>query len=72
MAFHPLSSPGTVRIEPEVHVGSDSLHESDTSYTQPHTCFYTAYRHVSPPGMELVQVGADAVGGAGAYTFGVA
>jgi hypothetical protein len=72
MAFHPWSSPDTVRIEPEVHVGSDSLHESDTSYTQPHTCFYTAYRHVSPPGMELVQVGAGAAGGADAYTSGVA
>ena len=72
MAFHPWSSPGTVRIEPEVHVGSDSLHGSDTSYTQSHTCFYTAYRHVSPPDTELVQVGADAAVGADAYMFGVA
>jgi hypothetical protein len=72
MAFHPLSSPGTVRIEPEVHVGSDSLHESDTSYTQTHTCFYTAYRHVSPPDTGVAQVVAGAAGAAGAYTFGVA
>ena len=53
-------------------VGPDSLHESDTSYTQPHTCFYTAYRHVSIQDMELVQVGADAAGGEDAYMFGVA
>lgn len=72
MAFHPWSSPDTVRIEPEVHVGSDSLHESDTSYTQTHTCFYTAYRHVSPPDTGVAQVVAGAAGAADAYTFGVA
>jgi len=53
-------------------VGPYSPHESDTSYTHLHICFYTAYRHVSLQGMELVQVGVDAVGGADAYTFGVA
>jgi hypothetical protein len=70
--FHPWSSLDTVRIEPAVHAESESLHESYTSYTQPHTCFYTVYRHVSLQGMELVQVGADAAGEADAYMFGVA
>ena len=72
MAFHPWSSPGTVRIEPEVRAVSESLHESDTSYTQSHTYFYTAYRHGSGQGMGRVQAVADAAGGADAYTFGVA
>lgn len=53
-------------------VGPYSPHESDTSYTHLHICFYTVYRHVSLQGMELVQVGVDAAGGADAYTSGVA
>jgi hypothetical protein len=57
---------------PVRHVESDSPHESDTSYTHLHTCFYTAYRHVSLQGMELVQVGVDEAGGVDAYMFGVA
>ena len=49
---------------------SEPLHESDTSYTQPHTCFYTAYRHVSGQGTVPVQVVADVADGEDAYTSG--
>lgn len=37
-----------------------------------HTCFYTAYLLASMQGTGVVQVGADAAGGAEAYTSGVA
>ena len=70
IASHPWSSLDTVRIEPAVHAESESLHESDTSYTQPHTCFYTVYRHVSHQGMGDVQVAEDVEDVADAYTSG--
>ena len=66
--FHFWSSPDTVRIEPEVHGVSDSRHESYTSYTQTHTCFYTVYRHVSRQGTGDARVGADVEDVADAYT----
>ena len=72
--FHPSSSPDTVRVPPEVpvgHAGSDSPHESDTSYTQLHTCFYMVYRHGSGQGTERVQAVAGGADGADACMFGV-
>ena len=68
-------SPGTVHdpreylVEPVV---SDYLYEFDTLYIQLHTCFYMVYRRVSMLGMGVLQVEADAVGGADACMFGVA